>query len=250
MKRLTKRGKRRLLVGCVALLAAGAVVFLLFWNGILQFNNPSREDYPVRGADVSHYQGLIDWETLAGQGLSFAFLKATEGSLYTDPFFSYNLRQARETDLRVGAYHFFSFDSPGLTQAEHYIDTVPHFDGMLPPVVDVEFYGDKADDPPRADAVRAQLNDLLDALETAYGVPPILYTTRECYERYIAGYFPENDLWFRSVYTAPHIPDNRDWTFWQYTNRETLDGYEGVERFIDLNVFNGTAEEFAVYGTT
>lgn len=75
--------------------------------------------------DVSSWQGEIDWPTLAGQGLSFAFIKATEGSGFTDPRFSYNWEQARKTALRVGAYHFFSYDSPGETQADNFIAAVP-----------------------------------------------------------------------------------------------------------------------------
>lgn len=35
-----------------------------------------------------------------------------------------------------------------------------------------------------------------------------------------------------------------DWTFWQYSNRHHLKGYNGSERFIDMNVFIGSADEF------
>ena len=36
--------------------------------------------FEIRGVDVSHYQGTIDWPILAGQDLDFAYIKATEGS--------------------------------------------------------------------------------------------------------------------------------------------------------------------------
>ncbi len=38
------------------------------------------------------------------------------------------------------------------------------------------------------------------------------------------------------------------WTFWQYTNRGRLSGYNGKEKYIDLNVFYGNEEEFENYG--
>ncbi len=63
---------------CMSVLAA--VYFFLIWNGIILLNHPSKSRYPVRGVDVSHYQGDINWETLASQDISFAFIKATEGS--------------------------------------------------------------------------------------------------------------------------------------------------------------------------
>ena len=39
--------------------------------------------YSVRGADLSHYQGGVDFAALEAQGLSFVFIKATEGSAHT-----------------------------------------------------------------------------------------------------------------------------------------------------------------------
>lgn len=240
--------RKRLLLAIAVLLLAGGVAILLVWNGVILLNNPSTERYPVRGVDVSSYQGLIEWETLAEQGISFAFIKATEGSSFTDLFFSYNYKQAQKTNLRIGAYHFFSFDSPGETQAAHFIETVPKIDSMLPPVIDIEFYGDKKSNPPQAETVREQLSVLIGLLREQYGVSPILYATEETYALYLAGQFADCDIWIRNVFTSPNLSDGRDWTFWQYTNREKLDGYEGADRFIDMNVFSGTAEDFEAYG--
>ena len=96
-------------------------IALLFWNGVLLINNPSSAEFPVRGVDVSAYQGDIDWKTLASQNIDFAFIKATEGSNFTDKRFAFNFAEASKTSLRVGAYHFFSFESGGDTQAENFI---------------------------------------------------------------------------------------------------------------------------------
>ncbi|HVV13843.1 GH25 family lysozyme, partial [Amycolatopsis sp.] len=37
------------------------------------------------GFDVSHYQGTVDWTGAKNNGASFAYMKATEGTDYTDP---------------------------------------------------------------------------------------------------------------------------------------------------------------------
>ena len=245
------RRKRRLLYSLLAavLLSAFVLAFLV-WNGYLLLNNPSRERYPVRGVDVSKYQGEIDWPVLAEQEISFAFIKATEGSSHVDARFAYNYEEARKTGLRVGAYHFFSFDSGGDTQAENFIRNVEAFEGMLPPVIDLEFYGDKAENPPGREEVRGQLDILLARLEDHYGLSPVLYATKASYELYLAGDYKEYDIWIRDVVTHPSLSDGREWTFWQYTNRERLDGYQGEERFIDMNIFHGTEEEFLHYAKT
>ena len=114
---------------CAIIFAIVGTIALLLWNGIIWFNNPSNKDYPIRGVDVSHYQGDIDWAALSSQDIEFAFIKATEGSSYVDEYFDYNFKQAQASGIDAGAYHFFSYDSAGLTQAENFIRTVTPFEG-------------------------------------------------------------------------------------------------------------------------
>lgn len=241
-----KKSKLLVLIA-LPVIAILIAIALLFYFGVFLFNNPSTDEYPVRGVDVSSYQGDIDWEILSGQNIQFAFIKATEGSGFVDPYFEYNFAAAQKTRLRIGAYHFFSFDSPGETQAENFITNVPAIEGMLPPVVDFEFYGDKEKNLPLADDAHRELDILLDKLEIHYGMRPIIYATEKSYGLYLSGHYEAYDIWIRNVFTKPKPLNNQPWTFWQYTNRERLDGYDGKERYIDMNVFNGSMEDFAYY---
>lgn len=214
---------------------------ILLYQGIIQFNNPPKDEYPVRGVDVSEYQGEIDWALLSSQDIRFAFIKATEGSRHIDPRFATNWEQANKTDLRIGAYHFFSFDSPGQTQAENYMSIVKKTEGTLPPVVDIEPYGKYKRAAKPAEEVLPELDAILHALEKEYGAKPILYATQAAYNLYLHTGYDEYPLWIRSVYTYPPV---ERWTFWQYSDRVVLPGYYGVERFIDMNLFRGTIEDF------
>lgn len=235
---------------CFALLGLGlisVIAAILVYNGVILLNNPSKTKYPVRGVDVSVYQGDIDWSVLAKQNISFAFIKATEGSSFVDKNFEYNFLNAKQQNISVGAYHFFSFDSLGKTQAENFIKNVKPFNGMLPPVIDFEFYGDKQKNPPKAEDILPELNILIAELKNHYGLSPIIYATKESYEMYLANNYNDCDIWIRDVIFTPKLSDNRQWTFWQYTNREKLDGYSGQEKYIDLNVFGGSQEEFSNY---
>ncbi|RYH05608.1 MAG: hypothetical protein EON57_07475, partial [Alphaproteobacteria bacterium] len=63
--------------------------------------------YPIHGIDVSKYQGDIDWDTARKGGVSFAYLKATEGGDRVDQRFAENWRAARAAGMPRGAYHFF-----------------------------------------------------------------------------------------------------------------------------------------------
>ncbi len=225
----------------------GIILFALVWNGIIILNEGYSNRYDIKGVDVSSHQGEIDWGVIASQGVSFAFIKATEGSSFVDKSFEYNFKQAQKADISVGAYHFFSYDSGGITQAENFINTVIAFEGMLPPVIDVEFYGDKEKDPPEREQVSEQLKIMLELLEKHYGQKPIIYATERSYELYLANDYGEYDIWIRNVISRPKLSDNREWVFWQYTNRERLKGFNGKEKYIDVNVFNGDAYKYAEY---
>jgi lysozyme len=227
----------------ISLIVAVCSLSILVFYGIVWPNRVFAAGYEVKGVDVAHYQGEIDWQTLAGQGIDFAWIKATEGSSHVDPRFAENWARAHETGLLVGAYHFMSFESPGAAQAENLATHVPATPGTLPPAVDLEFYGPYVAAPPAPELVRRILDDLVAGIEKHYGVPPILYVTAEEYDLYIAGRYPHLKIWIRSIAVPPKLSDQRDWTFWQYSNRDRLDGYDGVEPYIDMNAFADTREE-------
>lgn len=229
--------KKAILTACAAVLTAAA----LSASFVLSEAVPDAERYEVMGVDVSDYQGVIDWEMLEAQGVRFAFIKATEGSGYADGSFRRNITAAADTDIRISAYHFFSFDSAGETQADNFIRTVGDSELDMPPAVDIEYYGDKALHKPSRSETREKLGALLERLEQHYGVKPVIYTTLSAYLRYVRRDFSDYPLWIRSVDAEPDIIG---WTFWQYSGNGILDGYYGDEKYIDLNVYNGTEEEF------
>ena len=72
-----------------------------------------------QGVDVSEHQGEIDWEAAAGDGVTFAVIRAgfrgnTEGNLYRDVCFADNYSAAADAGLDVGVYFF----SQALNEAE------------------------------------------------------------------------------------------------------------------------------------
>lgn len=223
---------------CIIIALALTLTVLVGFKAI-KINTPTNSQYPVRGVDVSEYQGEIDWHILYEQSVQFAFIKATEGSSYTDPYFEKNWANIQDTAIVRGAYHFFSFDSSAASQAALYISTVSNVGGMLPPVVDIELYGKYKSSPPEAKMVQDELLLLVNLLEEHYGKPPIIYCTIKSFDLYIASRFNNNPIWIRDVYFTPNLSDGRAWTFWQHSDTGRLDGYQGPEKNIDLNIYNG-----------
>lgn len=240
-KELIKEYPKTCAAVCASVLIIGAGIIAAAVSGIIIPNRVYARHYEIHGVDVSSYQGSINWKQMEKQNVRFAFIKATEGSSHVDRFFDDNWKAVSETDIIAGAYHFFSFESSGQSQAEHFIATVPVTRNALPPVVDLEYYGDHERHPLPAEKIVPELKTLFDALEEHYGRRPIIYVTEPSYLQYVYSYFDDYDIWFREVKTSP--PEG-DWRFWQYTNRAKLDGYDGKEQFIDTNVFMGTKEEW------
>ncbi|MCM3174467.1 glycoside hydrolase family 25 protein [Paenibacillus sp. MER 99-2] len=198
----------------------------------------------TQGIDVSRYQGTIDWAKVKASGMTFVFIKATEGRTYTDPNFQQNVAGALAAGMLVGTYHFFRGTSTEIAKAEaaHYANTLQKVGGakalQLPPVMDYE------NNP--GNLSRAQMNTVAKAflteLERLTGIKPIIYTGNS-----FAGNFDASlgtyDLWI-ARYSNTRVPDDQPawkrWTFWQYTDSGKVNGIAGN---VDMNEFEGTAAQ-------
>lgn len=63
------------------------------------------------GIDVSKYQGNIDWQTVAEQGIDFAIIRIgyrtqVDGRIVEDECAKYNLQEASKYGIKLGAYFF------------------------------------------------------------------------------------------------------------------------------------------------
>ena len=215
----------------VFILAKMKVIFINEW--FVDKNNSTI------GVDISSYQADVDMEKLRDQGVKFVYIKATEGTTLQDDKFAVNWANADKAGLPSGAYHFFSYDSSGSSQAQNFINTVgDDLKGRLIPTVDVEYYGDKEKNPPAKEDVVRELTVFLNALEEHYGTKPMIYTRSDIYDKYLQDFSGNYKFWISSLYTPLSWNYHGDWYIWQYLNRGKLEGYSGGEQFIDLNVLN------------
>lgn len=213
----------------------------------VEFGYRAPHTYPVHGIDVSKYQGDIDWQAVREAGVSFAFIKATEGGDRIDERFEEYWNESRRAGIPRGAYHFYYFCRPAIEQARWYIENVPRDPSALPPVLDMEWnpYSPTCTWRPEPERVRSEMRIFLDAIERHYGKKPIIYTTVDFHERNIAGHFKDYPMWLRSVAKHPsRLYPGHDWHFWQYTGTGIVPGIEGNA---DINVFAGDAEAWKLW---
>ena len=93
-------GKRVVFV-ITALAAVVIAAALMLYFGVIHINNPGKGEFPVRGVDVSSYQGEIAWNELSKQKIDFAYIKATEGSGSQDPRFAENWANAESAPMSI-----------------------------------------------------------------------------------------------------------------------------------------------------
>jgi lysozyme len=198
-------------------------------------------NYSIHGIDVSKYQGIIDWASVKSMqvnnvGISFTFIKATEGLDNEDAYFERNWKKAKKAGLTRGAYHFFLATKSGKEQAENFIDAVKLEQGDLPPVLDIEqTYGV----PPVL--VRERAKEWLETVRAYYGVSPIIYTYVEFYRQYLKDDFDGYPLWVAHYLQKERPRIYRDWSFWQHNEGGRVNG---IFSKCDFNVFNGDSLEF------
>ena len=193
------------------------------------------------GIDVSHHQGMIDWDKVAqssvanGLPVKFVMMKATEGSTFTDTSYEENIRKARAAGFVCGTYHFYDpWTSPD-KQAAHFISTAHLEKGDIIPVVDVERTGRSSGD------LQRELLIFLKELEAHYGVKPIIYASSKFRKRQLANpAFDDYPFWVAHYYVVRPGTDKL-WSFWQFTDHASI---PGISEYTDFNVFKGTEAEF------
>ena len=188
------------------------------------------------GIDVSHHNGRVDWENLGKSGISFAFMKATQGTTMVDQTFQTNTKAAQAAGIPTGAYHFFTNADPK-AQAELFLNTVGA-KSDLRPVLDVEPNGNATGD-------ESSMKIWLDLVEKKIGCKPIIMISASFAEyRIKSPEFGRYPLWLMKYSAAEPVapPPWTKWLLWQYTDHGNSGTGDGL--FVgDLNRLSGSVDD-------
>jgi len=201
----------------------------------------------LEGIDISHWQGTINWASVAKTGKKFAFMKASEDTWYADPTYRSNRDQAKANGIKVGAYHFAQPSTAAgnaTAQADWFISTANPSSGELLPVLDLERTNGLTDP-----QLIAWVQEYLGRIYQRLGVRAVIYCSPSFWKNYMndTTWFAQNGysiLWIAhwTTATSPSLPANgwngTPWTFWQYTSSGAVSGISGR---VDLDRYNGTS---------
>lgn len=192
------------------------------------------------GIDVSRYSGAVDWNAVKAQGHAYAFVKATEGLTLKDPAFDGHWQKMKAAGVLRGAYHFYVTRDDPAAQARFFISTVMLQPGDFVPVLDIETLSSGAP----FEAVIAGVQGWLDAVETHYGVKPIIYTSPGFADASLAGRFGAYPLWLAEYgVQQPRVPSG--WTAWQLWQFQENSAVAGVSGGADLNRANPAEKDLS-----
>lgn len=197
----------------------------------------------IKGIDVSHFEGSIDWEKVKQAGFVFAFAKASQGASFKDGTFQNHRILAKKAGLLFGAYHFFDSAADVASQLRNFIAVVGSIPpGELQPQLDLEPVN-KAAPQVLGWPARGVASNLADAIDAALGVKMGVYGDAS-----FLGEVPsDSPLAGRKLWVAqygvesPKLPPAwPSYFMWQRSESESVPGVGEC----DVNIFQGTLAEF------
>ena len=199
-----------------------------------------------RGIDVSSHNGVIDWNKVKADGISFVIVRAmhwsnASNSYVMDTMFVQNVYGAKSAGLLVGAYWFSeAFNGTEAAQEVRFIANSSEWKNLKQAgvVLDMPFYIDYEDYnwlnqhttyESRTEAVRTGM----DCVEQMLGTQSGFYTS----DNYAQSWFNGQQL-IKEGYNAwiarwsSTAPQTSGYVMWQYSNSGTVNGINGR---VDLN---------------
>lgn len=196
----------------------------------------------ITGPDVSSWQhangASISWGAVKAAGHSFAFVKATEDTTYTNPSFAADWKAVAAAGMNRGAYHYARPASPAVDQANYFITVVGNTrePGDLPPALDLEETGGLS-----PAALIAWTHTFLATVQSLTGRTPIIYSYPSFWRNSMADStaFTTYPLWIAdwtgtATPTFPLPGGWTSWTFWQYTSKASVPGVSG---YVDVSQY-------------
>lgn len=186
----------------------------------------------IKGIDVSHHQGQIDWLKVKSDGVKYAFIKTTEGKSSVDSMFEVNAQMANTAGIKVGFYHYAHPElNSYLDEANNFISKVKKYKVDLMYVLDLEGAASQIG---KAKVTQWAVN-WLNEVKKQTGKSVGLYTGASFAKTYCGSELGEFPLWI-AHYGVDKPMDNSTWDKWsvfQYTSTGKVNGISGN---VDMNV--------------
>ena len=201
----------------------------------------------ITGIDISSHQHKhsFDLNTIY-ESQEFSFVKATEGTNYINPNFREDVINTINNKKPVGFYHYArptSDTEDAKEQARLFVKVTGMDQGVkgFDPVLDIEESEglEPTDIINWVDAYVKEIKELTNRNSIIYTYPTFWRQNMNNTTK-----FSDLPLWiadYNGKATPSSLPGGwNDWTFWQYSSEEIING---SEKPLDANIFNGNKQE-------
>lgn len=204
------------------------------------------------GIDVSsnnHPNGAsINWSSVYGGGVTFAYVKATQGTGYTNPYFTSDMKGATDASIIAGAYDFADFNTVSASsEASHFLSVAGPYvkEGYLRPALDMEGSTSMTQT-----QVSNWVNAWASAVYNATGVFTVVYASQSFAATYFNSSVTSHQFWDadyngQNLYTGQ--PNGwapfSTWTIWQVSSSGSVPGITGN---VDLDAANGDVTGYVI----
>lgn len=209
-------------------------------QGFLHYYENGLKDAGIPGIDVSHHQGEIDWEQVAGAGIEYAFIRvgargAVEGQIFPDERFEDNMAGAKENGIKVGVYFYTQAvnEAEAIEEAEYVLEMIEPYEIDYPVVYDLEQSEYATARTKNVSKSQHTLNAraFCERIKKA-GYTPMIYGNIKTFTLLLeAEEVMEYDTWIAYYNLPQYYP--YEFTFWQYSSTGKV---AGVETNVDLNI--------------
>lgn len=192
------------------------------------------------GIDVSEFQGDIDWEAVAGEGMDFAMIRIGRrgyetGNLVEDSAFRTNLAGAKAAGLDVGVYFYSQAITPAeaLEEAEFVLDLLDGENLNYPVAFDWEHVKEQTSRTHNIYAIdlTSCAKTFCDTIRQGGYVPMLYFYKSLAYYQYDMGELSEYDSWIS--YPRDTLNFYYDARMWQYSIDGGIFGISGI---VDLDL--------------
>ena len=187
----------------------------------------------IKGIDISHWNGDIDFKKVKESGIDFVILKAggSDKGFYMDSRFKDNYKKALEAGLEIGAYYFagrnFLGVNAGLQDAKRFIEMLKGLKFSYPVFIDIE-----AQDKRYKDLITDAAAAFCSTMESAgYFVGVYASDISGFKERLSKERLEDYVSWVARYGSEPSYIE--DYCIWQYTSKGKVPGISGS---VDLDI--------------
>lgn len=187
------------------------------------------------GIDVSGWQGYINYGEVKASGIDIVYIKSSQGTDITDPYFRTNYTNAKANGLKIGFYHFLTATSvtDAINEANYFCSVISGTQPDCKLAMDFEVFNNLSNEEINniSFAFLQRVQELTNKEVVVYSDA---YNATNVFSSALAERYP---LWI-AEYGVSEPVDTTNWSSWegfQYTDTGEIAGISG---YVDRDKFS------------